>query len=115
MRAGWLQAGWFRTGWQFDYPNAENFLAPLYTTGASSNDGEYSNPAFDDLINEAAQAESVEEATALYQQAEHVLVEHFPVVPLSFTQAARRWSENVESVTVNAFGRFDLPSIQLAG
>ncbi len=107
--------GWFRTGWQFDYPNAENFLAPLYTTGASSNDGEYSNPAFDDLINEAAQAESVEEATALYQQAEQVLVEDFPVVPLWFTQAAAGWSENVESVTVNAFGRFDLPSIQLAG
>ena len=39
--------GMFRTGWQMDYPSIENFLAPLYATGASSNDGDYSNPAFD--------------------------------------------------------------------
>ena len=24
-------------GWQMDYPSIENFLAPLYATGASSN------------------------------------------------------------------------------
>jgi len=31
----------FRTGWQADYPGLYNFLAPLYQTGASSNDGDY--------------------------------------------------------------------------
>ena len=36
--------GMFRTGWQMDYPSIENFLAPIYKTGASSNDGDYSNP-----------------------------------------------------------------------
>ncbi len=39
--------GMFRTGWQMDYPNIENFLAPLYTTTAGSNDGAYSNEEFD--------------------------------------------------------------------
>lgn len=39
--------GFFRTGWQMDYPSIENFLTPLYATGASSNDGDYSNKAFD--------------------------------------------------------------------
>ena len=33
--------GLFRTGWQMDYPYIENFLQPLYQTGASSNDGDY--------------------------------------------------------------------------
>ena len=28
--------GMFRTGWQMDYPSIENFLAPIYKTGASS-------------------------------------------------------------------------------
>ena len=45
--------GMFRTGWQMDYPSIENFLAPIYETGASSNDGDYSNPAFDKLLVEA--------------------------------------------------------------
>ena len=39
--------GLFRTGWQMDYPSIENFLAPLYGTGAGSNDGDYSNKEFD--------------------------------------------------------------------
>ena len=47
----------FRTGWQMDYPSIENFLTPIYATGASSNDGDYSNPAFDKLLAEAAAAD----------------------------------------------------------
>ena len=39
--------GMFRTGWQMDYPSIENFLAPIYETGAGSNDSDYSNPEFD--------------------------------------------------------------------
>ena len=35
----------FRTGWQTDYPSIENFLEPLYATGASANDGRWSNPS----------------------------------------------------------------------
>ncbi len=40
----------FRTGWQADYPGLYNFLGPLYATDAGSNDGDYSNPEFDDLL-----------------------------------------------------------------
>ena len=48
--------GAFRTGWQADYPGLYDFLQPLYYTEASSNDGDYSNPELDKLINEAASA-----------------------------------------------------------
>ena len=36
--------GMFRSGWQMDYPSIENFLAPIYKTGASSNDGRVQQP-----------------------------------------------------------------------
>ena len=39
--------GLFRSGWQMDYPSIENFLAPIYGTGAGSNDTAYSNTEFD--------------------------------------------------------------------
>ncbi len=46
----------FRTGWQADYPSMLNYLAPIYATGAGSNDGDYSNKDFDKLIQDASAA-----------------------------------------------------------
>ena len=55
--------GMFRTGWQMHYPSIENFLVPLgIATGASANDGDYTNPEFDAKLDEAASAPSAEEA-----------------------------------------------------
>ncbi len=65
-----------------DYPSIENFLAPLYATGASSNDSDYSNPKFDAKLKEAAAAPSLDEANKLYQEAEAILGEDLPVMPM---------------------------------
>ena len=74
--------GLFRSGWQMDYPSIENFLAPLYATGASSNDGDYSNPKFDAKLKEAAAAPSLDQANKLYQEAEAILGKDLPVIPM---------------------------------
>ena len=73
--------GLFRTGWQMDYPSIENFLAPIYETGASSNDGDYSNPEFDKLLDEAAAATDPAAANAKYQEAEALLAKDMAVHP----------------------------------
>ena len=65
--------GLFRTGWQMDYPSIENFLTPIFATGASSNDGDYSNKAFDAKLKEAAAATDSAKANELYQEAEGML------------------------------------------
>jgi oligopeptide transport system substrate-binding protein len=106
--------GLFRTGWQMDYPNIENFLAPLYTTTAGSNDGAYSSEEFDNLIVEAGAAASVEEANELYQEAERVLAADLPVIPLWYSSTVAGWSENVSEAVFNAFGRVELASLRLA-
>ena len=100
----------FRSGWQMDYPNIENFLIPLYKTDAGSNDGDYSNPQFDKLTNEAATKQG-EEATSLYQQAEALLPEDMPAVPLWFGEAQAGWSKNVNNVQLTPFGTLDYSSI----
>ncbi len=78
--------GAFRTGWQPDYPFAENYLWQLYSTAAAdgngSNDGDYKNPAFDDLCKQAAAASSTDDANKLYQQAEEILLNDLPAIPL---------------------------------
>lgn len=104
--------GMFRTGWQMDYPSIENFLAPIFKTGSSSNDGDYSDPKFDQLLVEAAAASDGAEANKKYQEAEAVLAEAFPSIPMWYGKATVGWSENVTNVKITAFGTIDLPSVQ---
>ena len=55
--------GIFRSGWQMDYPSIENFLAPIYGTGAGSNYTEYNNKKFDAKLAEAAAADTTRRRT----------------------------------------------------
>ncbi|WP_151549126.1 MULTISPECIES: peptide ABC transporter substrate-binding protein [Corynebacterium] len=91
----------FRTGWQADYPGLGNFLGPLYATGASSNDGDYSNKDFDAKLNEAAGAGSVKEATPLYNEAQEILLEDLPVIPLWYANVTGGSADTVENVVFN--------------
>lgn len=91
----------FRTGWQADYPGAGNFLEPLYATGASSNDGDYSNKEFDAKLKEAAKAESPEKANEIYQEAQEILFEDLPAIPLWYSNVTGGSAETVSNVTFN--------------
>lgn len=91
--------GAFRTGWQGDYPSAFNFLAPLYQTGAGSNDGVYSNEEFDDTLEKAASAATPEEMTEGLSKAQEILFEDLPAIPLWYQNAIGGTSEHVDNVT----------------
>ena len=88
----------FRTGWQADYPGLYNFLGPLYATNAGSNDGDYSNEEFDALLAEGAAETDLDAANALFQQAQEILLEDLPVIPLWYSNVVGGYSENVDNV-----------------
>lgn len=88
----------FRTGWQADYPALTNFLAPLYVTGASSNDGDYSNPEFDELLLQANGAATPEEGNALLQQAQEILLKDLPAIPLWYANVTGGYADGVQNV-----------------
>ncbi|WP_249051634.1 ABC transporter substrate-binding protein [Cellulomonas fimi] len=90
--------GAFRTGWQADYPGLYNFLGPLYGTNAGSNDGDYSNPEFDDLIKQGSAAQSIEEANTFYQQAQEVLFQDLPAIPLWYSNVTGGSATTVDNV-----------------
>lgn len=82
--------GAWRAGWMPDYPSAENYLtqefASVAADGNGSNEGDYKNPKFDDLLKKAASAKPGE-AIKLYQQANEILLEDLPSVPLFYSNA----------------------------
>ncbi|MDT0342495.1 peptide ABC transporter substrate-binding protein [Streptomyces litchfieldiae] len=96
-------SGMFRTGWQMDYPLIQNFLQPLYYTDASSNDSGYSNEEFDRLIDEANSEDSEEDAIGTFQEAERILAEDLPAIPLWYQNGTAGYSERLEDVRLNPF------------
>ena len=95
----------FRTGWQMDYPALDNFLSPLYKTSASSNDSGYTNPAFDALLDEGDAASSPEEGIAKYQEAERLLVQDMPAIPLWNQNSIGGYSTLVNDVEFDIFSQ----------
>ena len=88
----------FRTGWQADYPGLYNFLGPLYATNAGSNDGDYSNPAFDKLLAEGISEPDQDKANALFQSAQEILLQDLPAIPLWYSNVTGGYAETVENV-----------------
>jgi oligopeptide transport system substrate-binding protein len=105
--------GMFRNGWVMDYPSIENFLTPLYGTDAASNDTDYSNPAFDKLLADAAAATDPAQANAKYQEAEALLATDFPTIPMWYGKDTFGWSDKVTNVKITPFGQVDWTSISL--
>ncbi|MCX5416413.1 ABC transporter substrate-binding protein [Streptomyces sp. NBC_00059] len=95
--------GAWRAGWQMDYPLIQNFLQPLYYTNAPSNDGKWSNQKFDDLVDKANAESDKAEAVTTFQDAEKVLVEQMPVIPLWYQNGSAGYSDRVENVSLNPF------------
>lgn len=103
--------GLFRYGWQMDYPSIENFLAPTFGKGAESNYADYEDPEFNKKLEEAASADTLEEANALYQEAEAMLAEDMRYIPMWHYAINAGWSDKVDNVKVNAFGTPDLTQV----
>jgi oligopeptide transport system substrate-binding protein len=74
----------FDMGWIADYPYPQDFLDVLFHTGAENNFAEYSNPAVDAVLDEAAVEGDSEKSLMLYQQAEQMLVDDAACLPLWF-------------------------------
>jgi oligopeptide transport system substrate-binding protein len=101
----------FRAAWQGDYPSMIEFLAPLFATGAGSNDVGYSNPEFDAALATAEAAPNLRESDALANSAQRFLVHDMPVVPLWDNIGVVGWSTQVKNVRVTWNGLPDYENI----
>lgn len=105
--------GLWRMGWVMDYPSIENYLAPIFSKGAASNYYQYANPEFQKLLDQAAAADNADEANKMYQEAERVMLEDMPAIPLWYGKSIMGWSEDVSNVKATPFGNPDLASVKV--
>jgi ABC-type oligopeptide transport system substrate-binding subunit len=79
------RAQFWNVAWSADYPHAHDFLGLLLETGSASNEGRWSNAEYDALIEQAAGTEDPDEQAVIYAQAQQVLREEAPVVPVEYS------------------------------
>jgi oligopeptide transport system substrate-binding protein len=104
----------YRAGWLADYPLVENFLNPIYRTGGSSNDNGYSSPAVDAKLAEADKAATEEEAFKLYHEAEEMIAQDMPAIPLWNTPAQWGHSNKIKNVRMTPDRELDLSFVEVA-
>ncbi|MBV9026328.1 MAG: ABC transporter substrate-binding protein [Streptomycetaceae bacterium] len=93
----------FRSGWQMDYPLIQDFLQPLYYTDGSSNDAHFSNADFDKLVDRANSESHPALAVTDFQNAEKILAQQMPAIPLWYQHGSAGYSSNISNVMLNQF------------
>lgn len=73
----------FSVGWIADYPDPQDFLDILFHSQSLDNRTGYSNPEVDRLLEQARVEQDQEQRFDLYRQAEQIIVDEAPWVPLA--------------------------------
>ncbi|MDQ6764175.1 MAG: ABC transporter substrate-binding protein [Bacteroidota bacterium] len=108
------EALFFRGSWIADYPDAENYLSVFYGKNpAPPNYTRYKNPSFDKLY-EAALAEKNDSLRyKIYQQADQLMINQAPVVPLWYDMVIRLVQPYVKNFTPNSLNLLELRRVKL--
>jgi ABC-type transport system substrate-binding protein len=108
------RALFFRGSWIADYPDAENYLSVFYSKNpAPPNYTRYKNPEFDALFEKAMRETNDSLRYKLYQQADQVIINDAPVVPLWYDMVVHLVQPNVKAFQPNALNLLELRRVRL--
>ena len=107
------RALFFRGSWIADYPDAENYLSVFYSKNpAPPNYTRYNNPVFDELFEKAMQETNDSLRYKLYREADQVLINDAPVVPLWYDMVIHLVQPNVKNFKPNALNLLELRRVK---
>jgi oligopeptide transport system substrate-binding protein len=72
-------------GWIADFNDAANFLDLQRSQTGAQNYGDYNNPRFDALMNQADHEPDAARRAEYMRQAEAIMLADMPVIPISFS------------------------------
>lgn len=97
----------FSSGWCADYPDPENFADVLFYTSSPQNEGGYSNPQLDALLEAARVEQAVMKRIGLYQQAEQMIVDDAAALFTSYSLSYQLVKPHVKGYV---FTPIDIPT-----
>ncbi|OKL46887.1 hypothetical protein BSR29_05870 [Boudabousia liubingyangii] len=104
--------GAFRANWTADYPSQYNFLGPVYASNADSNRFNYKNEKFDALLKQGLGENDPKAAQAKYAEAQQILLDELPAIPLWYRAITAGYSSKVSNVKFTGDGFPVLSQVQ---
>ena len=109
------KALFFRGSWIADYPDAENYLSVFYSKNpAPPNYTRYNNPRFDELFDRAIAETNDSARYELYRQADQLIMNDAPVIPLWYDKVVRLVQPHVKGFPPNALNLLELRRVKMA-
>ena len=106
------RALFFRGSWIADYPDAENYLSVFYSKNpAPPNYTRYNNPRFDAVFEQALAETNDSLRYKLYREADQIMMQDAPVVPLWYDVVIHLVQPNVQHFNANALNLLELRSV----
>jgi len=103
------RALFFRGSWIADYPDAENYLSVFYSKNpAPPNYTRYKNSQFDAVFEKALREENDSLRYKLYQQADQIVINDAPIIPLWYDKAIHLVQKSVKGFFPNALNLLEL-------
>ncbi|UJF19981.1 peptide ABC transporter substrate-binding protein SapA [Vibrio sp. SS-MA-C1-2] len=95
------------SGWIADNNEPENFYRPLLacpTKKSSLNYANWCQPKFDQLLNKAITTTSTTEKNHLYRQAEKIISQDIPIIPLAHGLQFLTYNNSIKGLTMSPLG-----------
>ncbi len=103
------KVAFFRGSWIADYPDAENYLSVFYSKNpAPPNYTRYHNTAFDKAFEKAIKETNDSLRYVFYRQADQMVIDDAPVVPLWYDKVIRLVQKNITGFHPNALNLLEL-------
>lgn len=104
----------FQAAWIAQYPSPDDFIAPLFITGATNNLSKYTSKGVDQLVQSARAEPDATKRNSLYQQAERAVMHDVPVLPIAQLEIHAVTSSRVNGLVLDGTGTFDASAVWLA-
>lgn len=103
-----------RMGWIADYNDASSFLDMYRTADSGNNDTGWENEEFKSLIDQASGEQDPAVRTDLQLQAEAIMVDEMPVIPLYYYTNLYVVQDHVENMSPDALGNINLKDVSIS-
>jgi oligopeptide transport system substrate-binding protein len=101
-----------RASWFGDYNDPSTFT-DIFKTDSSDNNPKWSNPKYDQLCAQAAKESNVQHRLDLISQAENVLLEDAPIIPIYYYTNNYMFRDNVKGLPLTASAMQMFKSIEV--
>jgi ABC-type transport system substrate-binding protein len=105
----------FFLGWSADYPDPQDFLDIHFHSASDGNSTGYSNPEVDALLEQARVEQDEERRFGLYRQAETIIVQDAPWIPLYHGVQYELVKPYVKGLVITPQGDYDVSRAYIEG